>query len=118
MPMPRMWRDSSPRAAGRRSTVAVEVRVPSRGWTFAALAVGIRADRVFLSTFQELEPGTVVVLVLALDGDPLVLQGVVRARGASGPGLSIGLSDVDVDACERLDALVPDELLFATPRVA
>ncbi len=55
--------------------IALEVHVPARGATFAALASALTPDRVFVSTFHELEVGTEVTIEIALR------EGTVRARG-------------------------------------
>jgi hypothetical protein len=97
-------RKSSP-ASRRSPAVAVEVRVPSLGRSFGALAASIRAESIFLSTFQDLAVGTIVVATLSLPDGPAVVDGVVVDRGdAAGQGLAVALSEIDDVLRSRLSA--------------
>jgi|GEM_PF-6551993 len=88
-------RKSSP-VSRRNHAVAAEVRVPSLGTAFGALAASITPERVFLSTFQELEAGTRVVLELSLpDGGAVVDGTVVLAGDPAGQGIAVALEAVD-----------------------
>jgi Tfp pilus assembly protein PilZ len=97
-------RKSSP-APRRDAAVAVEVRVPSLGTAFGALAAHVRPDGVFLSTFHELAVGTAVIATLSLPDGPLVVDGVVVAPGdPAGQGIALQLADVDEGLRARLRA--------------
>jgi hypothetical protein len=88
-------RKSSP-APRRSPAVAVEVRVPSLGTSFGALAASIRPEGIFLSTFQELDVGTKVIATLSLPDGPAVVDGVVIDQGdAAGQGIAVALEPVD-----------------------
>lgn len=88
-------RKSSP-APRRSPAVAVEVRVPSLGTSFGALAASIRPEGVFLSTFQELEVGVAVVATLSLPDGPAVVDGIVVDQGdPAGQGIAVQFHDVD-----------------------
>ncbi len=93
-------------SAPRRSpAVAVEVRVPSLGTSFGALAATIRPEGVFLSTFQVLGPGTAVITTLSLGDGPIVLDGVVVEPGdPAGMGIAVEFVEVDDVARTRLSA--------------
>lgn len=74
----------------------MEVRVPSRGTSFGALAASIRPEGVFLSTFQELDVGTAVIATLSLPDGPAVVDGVVVDQGdPAGQGIAVAFEDVD-----------------------
>jgi len=97
-------RKSSP-VPRRSPAVAVEVRVPSLGTSFGALAASIRPEGVFLSTFQQLDVGTEVVATLSLPDGPLQLDGVVVERGDSaGEGVAVRFDAVDDTIGMRLSA--------------
>ena len=97
-------RKSAP-APRRSAAIAVEVRVPSLGTSFGALAASIRPEGVFLSTFQILEPGTAVIATLSLADGPVVLDGVVVDQGdPAGMGIAVELVDVDDATRTRLAA--------------
>ena len=82
-------RKSSP-APRRSPAIAVEVRIPSLGTAFGALAASVRPEGVFLSTFQTLGPGTAVIMTLSLADGPLVLDGVVVDQGdPAGMGIAV-----------------------------
>ena len=86
----------------RPSAVAAEVRVPSTGASFVALALGVRPDGISLATFHVLDEGTPVEIVLTLpDG-----HAFVEGRIAAGPdgGLAIDLLNVDDSMHMRLQA--------------
>lgn len=97
-------RKSSP-VPRRPAAVAVEVRVPSLGTSFGALAASVRPDGVFLSTFQELGVGTQVVATLSLPDGPAIVDGVVVDGGDSaGQGIALALEGLDDALRERLRA--------------
>ena len=114
-------RKSAP-APRRSPAVAVEVRVPSLGSSFGALAASIRPEGIFLSTFQLLEPGTAVVATLSLPDGPLVLDGIVVEQGdPAGMGIAVELVDVDDVARARLSAassIAPPSAIAQQARVA
>jgi hypothetical protein len=93
-------------AAPRRApAVAVEVHVPTLGTSFGALAASIRPEGVFLSTFQELEIGTLVLATLSLPDGPAVVDGVVVDQGdPAGQGIAVEFSPVDDAMRMRLSA--------------
>ena len=79
----------------RRSTaIAVEIRVPSSGETFVALASRVEAESVLVSMFVELEAGTPVVLVLSQPDGRADADGVVSARPTPGGAVVIELADL------------------------
>jgi hypothetical protein len=78
----------------------VEVRVPSLGTSFGALAASVRAEGVFLSTFQVLEPGTAVITTLSLLDGPVVLDGIVVEAGDPA-GMGIAVAFVGIDDAQR-----------------
>lgn len=83
----------------------MEVRVPSLGTSFGALAATIRPEGVFLSTFQELDVGTVVIASLSLPDGPAVVDGVVVKQGDSaGQGIAVQFEPVDDMMRMRLSA--------------
>jgi hypothetical protein len=83
----------------------VEVRVPSRGTSFGALAASIRPEGVFLSTFQELETGVAVIATLSLPDGPAVVDGIVVDQGdPAGQGIAVEFHDVDDAMRVRLSA--------------
>lgn len=89
----------------RSPAIAVEVRVPSLGTSFGALAASVRPEGVFLSTFQNLEPGTAVITTLSLLDGPVVLDGVVVDQGdPAGMGIAVEFVDVDEALRTRLAA--------------
>lgn len=97
-------RKSSP-APRRSHAVAVEVRVPSLGISFGALASTIRPEGVFLSTFQELAIGTTVTAMLSLPDGPAVVDGCVVDQGdPAGQGLAVAFEPVDDMLRMRLSA--------------
>src|SRR4051812_7498512 len=80
----------------RSPAVAVEVRVPSLGTAFGALAASIRPEGVFLSTFQELAVGTSVIATLSLPDGPLEVDGTVVEPGdPAGQGVAVQFEEVD-----------------------
>jgi hypothetical protein len=97
-------RKSSP-APRRNPAVSVEVRVPSLGTAFGALAASVGPDRVFLSTFHALAIGTPVVATLSLPDGPAVVDGVVIEQGdAAGQGIALALEGLDDALRARLRA--------------
>lgn len=84
----------------RSPAVAVEVRVPSLGTSFGALAASIRPEGIFLSTFQVLPPGTAVITTLSLLDGPVVLDGIVVEEGDPA-GLGLAVEFVGVDDAQR-----------------
>lgn len=97
-------RKSSP-VPRRSPAVAVEVRVPSLGTAFGALAASIRPEGVFLSTFQILAVGTEVVATLSLPDGPAEVEGVVVHQGdAAGSGIAVEFSDLSDMMRMRLSA--------------
>ena len=114
-------RKSAP-APRRSPAVAVEVRIPSLGSSFGALAASVRPESVFLSTFQLLAPGTAVILTLSLADGPVVLDGVVVEQGdPAGMGIAIELVDVDDAARARLasaSSIAPPAMDAVHARVA
>jgi hypothetical protein len=93
-------RKSAP-APRRSPAIAVEVRVPSLGTCFGALASSIRPEGVFLSTFQSLPPGSAVITTLSLADGPVVLDGLVVDQGDPA-GMGIAVAFVDVDEATRV----------------
>ena len=80
----------------RSPVVAVEVRVPDLGTAFGAIALSVRPEGVFLSTFQELAVGTEVVATLSLPDGPLEVDGVVVERGdPAGQGIAVQFDIID-----------------------
>ena len=89
----------------RVPAIAVEVKVPSLGTAFGALAASIRPAGVFLSTFQELASGTAVIATLSLPDGPLELDGVVvEANDPASPGIAVAFDDPDDAQRTRLEA--------------
>ncbi len=93
-------RKSAP-APRRSPAIAVEIRVPSLGTSFGALASSIRPEGVFLSTFHTLPPGSAVILTLSLADGPVVLDGLVVDHGDPA-GMGIAVAFVDVDDAARV----------------
>lgn len=86
----------------RAPVVAVEVRVPSLGASFGALA-RMEPEGVVVSTFNELAVGTFVVVELALPDGPAVEGGYVLARSARAePGVAIGFDELEGTSRVRL----------------
>ena len=101
----------------RSPAVAVEVKVPSLGTSFGALAASVRPAGVFLSTFQELAVGTAVVATLSLPDGVMELDGVVVERNdLQAPGVAVAFEDLDDAQRMRLDAA--SSLAPAAARVA
>lgn len=97
-------RKSAP-APRRSHAIAVEVRVPSLGMAFGALASSIRPEGVFLSTFQELAIGTSITAMLSLPDGPAVVDGVVVDQGdPARRGVAVTFDPVDDDLRSRLAA--------------
>jgi hypothetical protein len=97
-------RKSSP-APRRSPAIAVEVRVPSLGTSFGALASSVRPEGVFLSTFQDLAVGTAVTTMLSLPDGPAIVDGVViDANDPAGQGLAVQFDQVDDLLRMRLSA--------------
>lgn len=89
----------------RSPVVAVEVRVPALGTAFGAIALSVRPEGVFLSTFQELAVGTEVIATLSLPDGPLEVDGVVAPRGdPAGQGLAVQFDMIDDIMRRRLSA--------------
>ncbi len=89
----------------RSPVVAVEVRVPALGTAFGAIALSVRPEGVFLSTFQELAIGTEVVATLSLPDGPLEVDGVVVQRGdPAGQGLAVQFDRINDVMRMRLSA--------------
>ncbi len=79
--------------------------MPSLGTAFGALASAIRAEGVFLSTFQVLAVGTAVVATLSLPDGPAEVDGVVVEPGdAAGMGIAVEFASVDEPMRLRLSA--------------
>ena len=73
--------------------------------SFGALAASIRPEGVFLSTFQELDVGTVVIATLSLPDGPALVDGVVVDRGdPAGQGIAVAFEPVDDSMRMRLSA--------------
>lgn len=89
----------------RSPVVAVEVRVPALGTAFGAIALSVRPEGVFLSTFRELAIGTEVVATLSLPDGPLEVDGIVVQRGdPAGQGLAVQFGMIDDIMRMRLSA--------------
>jgi hypothetical protein len=102
-------RKSSP-VPRRGPAIAAEVRVPSEGTWFAAIAATVRADGIFLSTFRELPPGTDVIVELSLpDGPPVVVDGKVGDHPHEGPGVHVSFDTMHDDVRKRIEKLSPPE---------
>lgn len=92
-------------APRRNHAVAAEVRVPDLGLAFGALAASIRPESLFLTTYQELNVGTVVIVELSLPDGPMIVDGVVvPSEDPGGLGLAIELEAVDDGGRIRLGA--------------
>lgn len=97
-------RKSSP-APRRNTAVSVEVRVPSLGTAFGAIAANVGPDGVFLSTFHALAVGTAVIATLSLPDGPVIADGVVIDAGdAAGQGIALALEGIDDAVRDRLRA--------------
>jgi hypothetical protein len=97
-------RKSSP-APRRSHVVAAEVRIPSTGIAFGALAGTIRPESLFLTTFQDIAVGTIVMVELSLPDGPAIVDGVVvHAGDSAGLGIAIELEAVDDAMRMRLSA--------------
>lgn len=97
-------RKSSP-APRRNTAVSVEVRVPSLGTAFGAIAANVGPEGVFLSTFHALAVGTAVIATLSLPDGPVIADGVVvEASDAAGQGIALALEGIDDTTRERLRA--------------
>jgi hypothetical protein len=95
-------RKSSPVPRGS-AIKAVEIRVPSLGMAFTALASSIGPSGAFLTTFVELAVGTPVIAALSLADGPAIVDGRVIAQGdAAGLGIAIEFHDVDDEMRSRL----------------
>lgn len=91
LPIPKTF----PVHAARRTAVAVEVRAPSLGIWFAAIAATVRADGLFLSTYHDLPHGTRVEVQIALpDGPAVDVTGVVADHPFEGTGIDISFDDL------------------------
>jgi len=89
----------------RSPIVAAEVRVPTLGTAFGALAASVRPEGVHLSTFNDLALGTSVVVELALPDGPAIVDGlVIAANDPHGRGLAVELQPVDDRMRMRLSA--------------
>ena len=109
-------RKSSP-APRRSPAVAVEVRVPSLGMSFGALASTIRPEGVFLSTFQVLAVGTVVIATLSLPDGPAIVDGIVVDQGdPAGQGIAVEFEPVD--DCMRMRLSAASSIAPPAQRVA
>jgi len=93
-------------APAPRAQIAAEVRVPSEGTWFAALAANVRPDGLFLSTFQDLPRGTAVIVALFLPEGPVTFDAVVEHHEGDGPGVRVALDDLAEDVAARIAALV------------
>ncbi len=93
-------RKSSP--VRRSSAIAVEIRVPSLGMSFAALASRVDAESLFLSSFVDLDPGTPVLLQISLPDGRIDAEGVVSTKPTAAGGLHIDLAHVEDALRERL----------------
>jgi hypothetical protein len=106
-------RKSAP-APRRSPAIAVEVRVPSLGTSFGALASSIRPAGVFLSTFQSLPPGSAVITTLSLADGPVVLDGLVVDHGDPA-GMGIAVAFVDVDEATRVKLAAASSMVPPAP---
>lgn len=87
--------------------IAVEVSVPAFGIWFAAIAATVRADGIFLSTFQEVPSGTRVEVEIALpDGPPAKVAGIVGEHPLEGMGIDIAFENLDATTRARIEANV------------
>jgi hypothetical protein len=92
----------------RGPAIAVEVSVPAFGIWFAAIAATVRADGIFLSTFQEVPSGTRVEVEIALpDGASVKVAGIVGEHPLEGIGIDIAFEDLERDVRARIEAIVP-----------
>ncbi len=95
-------RKSSP-APRRNTPVSVEVRVPSLGTAFGAIAANVGPEGVFLSTFHALAVGTAVIATLSLPDGPVIADGVVvDADDSAGQGIALALEGIDEALRDRL----------------
>lgn len=91
----------------RPPAIAVEVSVPAFGIWFAAISATVRADGIFLSTFQEVPSGTRVEVEIALpEGDPVKVAGVVGEHSLEGIGIDISFDDLEEDVRARIETIV------------
>jgi hypothetical protein len=97
----------------RVKAIAAEVRVPSEGTWFAALAASVRADGLFLSTFQELPAGTAVVVELSLPGGSVTVDGFVEHYDGDGPGVRVAFEGLDEEIRSRIEASAPEPRVTA-----
>ncbi len=92
----------------RAPAIAVEVRVPAFGIWFAAIAATVRADGMFLSTFQDLPRGTRVELEIAVPGGPPIeVSGIVCDDPFEGVGIEVAFDELDIASRDRLEGLAP-----------
>lgn len=97
-------RKSSP-SPRRFPAIAVEVRVPTLGTSFGALAASVRPEGVFLSTFVQLDVGTGVIATLSLPDGPAVVDGtVVDQNDPAGMGLAVEFRDLEAGMGARLSS--------------
>ena len=97
----------SSRPPPRNTAVSVEVRVPSLGTAFGAIAANVGPEGVFLSTFHALAVGTAVIATLSLPDGPVIADGVVVEAGdagGGGQGIALALEGLDDAVRERLRA--------------
>jgi len=95
-------RKSSP-VPRRASIIAAEIRVPSLGTAFGALASSVSADSVVLSTFQHLAQGTAVIVELSLPDGAATVDGVVASeREEQSVSVTVRLEGVDDATRARL----------------
>ena len=74
----------------KMSALAVEVRIPSEGRAFGALAGRLTLDGVFVSTFHSVREGSEVIVEIALPGGSVRAEGTVtRMAVAGGAGFSV-----------------------------
>ena len=94
----------------------MEVRVPSLGMAFAALAANVDVESIFLSTFLGLEIGTRVLLQITLPDGRAEIDGVVSDKPTSAGGIRIDLVDVDDHTKLRLAAASSTPTARVAPR--
>ncbi|HEY8076437.1 MAG TPA: hypothetical protein VIF62_20070 [Labilithrix sp.] len=93
-------RKSSP--VRRSSAIAVEIRVPSLGMSFAALASRVDAESMFLSTFVDIDAGTQVLLAISLPDGRIEAEGVVSSAPTAAGGMVVELTQIEDALRERL----------------
>ena len=79
----------------KASALAVEVKLPAEGRSFAALASKLTVEGVFVSTFHTVREGAAIFVELALpDGNVLVAGRVARPPMLGGAGFLVTFDEL------------------------